>query len=1039
MPGDLGAHGVMHSVTQDIDFRSRALREAKRYGDDDLVFLRELAQNSRDAGANRIAVTTRGDDDGGEWVVFEDDGSGMTFEHARAFLFRLYASSKESNVEAAGKFGVGFWSVLRWEPDTILVESRTRHEGWAVVLDAQLNDVQSTPCTLDRLGTRVAIRRSSRAATPQALSAEISGGVRRYCRYLRKTGRGFKPLPITCDGKAANEPFHLPGPFSIAFKNRDVEGVVGLADEPRVELYARGLLVTTASVIEEIEPGASVMPEHRRVGGLAPVILINADFLDVVLSRQAPVRGRALRRVIKVARTQLHRLVEQLVDGACPIPWWQRVLDGAEAMLQKIHSPATRFAALSAVLGVAVVAAAMVLFEDTNRQTVVEPVQGLAWSGVRAPSGRSGMPSLVVPSAPPPVESRAPARRSLAVAPMPAPPTELAYANLSGYAGATVDVPDAGVVPWGLTYEGTRKDVLFRALTLDRYDPEVGWLRTDPTVAIEYPEYRCRRGCLTVRLQVVAPDEPLVVPLPTGMWLERHSLRFAGAKVEEIWENEFGEAVVKLEPGKSGVLSYRAGKARAGRQPPVDAPVVDIPEWVARKLLRFERIRQKRRRVERVTDFVSDAIDYDVSPEAARAFANEPGDWLERVLNLRAGDCDVKNGVNVLLLRRLGVPARMAVGIAARAGRARPNLHAWTEYYSNGWRAIDATGVSRLARSPVVAAAVPAGPSPPPTAEPAQKREETASAHPSVSPASMPPATTTTTTIAQHRWSPPATAAPMSISVAALMTRTGSGMVVRWPVVAAILTLLILFGVWWATDSRMRHWTVGDSGSGEQQKVLARVLQDALAHPDAWRSAATLWRRRILPTLRGRPMSVADALRRAVDGVLFVTWKRSDLALAAAAQRTPVLDGGDSIFGGVVAALGRTVDLDALSALRPPAAGGEDITTFRIEAVLEPVNRILRQTAGVECRICPALGEEPIRDIDLRALSLPRGAPWPKRFIAVNPRHADVRRRARLLAVDPARGVFVWLDWLLDRSQMLARDATRVRERAASELLEVVA
>ncbi|MEE8410677.1 MAG: transglutaminase domain-containing protein, partial [Myxococcota bacterium] len=687
---------------QGRDFRSRALREAKRYGDDNLVFLRELAQNSRDAGASRITVTTRVDDDGGEWVIFEDDGTGMTFEHARAFLFRLYASSKESNVEAAGKFGVGFWAVLRWEPDKIIVESRTRREGWAVALDAQLNDVQSTQCRLEKLGTRVAVKRLPRAGDAQALSVEITDGVRRYCRYLRKTGRGFEPLPITCDGQALNEPFRLPGPFSIAFKNRDVEGVVGLADEPRVELYARGLLVTTASVIEEIEPGCAVMPKHRRVGGLAPVILINSNDLDVVLSRQAPVRGRALARVVKLARMQLRRLVVRLVDGACPIPWWQRCLDGAEAF---VRSPATRFAAFSAVLSVAVVAAVVALFGVNHRAGVARPVPGKAWSGVQASTNQSGIPKMVVPGPTQAVEFRALARRAVEEVPAPEPATELPYGNLSGYAGATVDVPDVGVVPWGLTYEGTRKDVLFRALTLDRYDPDVGWLRTEPTTQIQYPEFRCRRGCLTVRLQVVAPHEPLVVPLPTGMWLERHSLRFAGAPVTEMWENEYGEAVVQLEPGKPGVLRYRAGKARPGRPPPVDAPKVDLPDWMARKMQRFERIRQRRRRVERITEFVSESIDYDVSPQAARAFANEPGDWLQRVLNLRAGDCDVKNGVNVLLLRRLGVPARMAVGIAARAGHARPNLHAWTEYYLNGWRAIDATGVSRRTRPPVVATA----------------------------------------------------------------------------------------------------------------------------------------------------------------------------------------------------------------------------------------------------------------------------------------------------------------------------------------------
>src|SRR5688572_3073488 len=96
-------------------FLSRALDEGRRYGDDPLVFLRELAQNARDARARRLdveALETAAE----QIILFTDDGCGMSFAHARRFFFRLYASSKEADVSAAGRFGVGFWSVLVWGP-----------------------------------------------------------------------------------------------------------------------------------------------------------------------------------------------------------------------------------------------------------------------------------------------------------------------------------------------------------------------------------------------------------------------------------------------------------------------------------------------------------------------------------------------------------------------------------------------------------------------------------------------------------------------------------------------------------------------------------------------------------------------------------------------------------------------------------------------------------------------------------------------------------------------------------------------------------
>jgi HSP90 family molecular chaperone len=85
---------VSYSAVVDFaEFRSRALTEGLRYGEDRMVFLRELAQNARDASATRIGVSAFVE--GSDVVVgFGDDGEGMEFEHARRFLFTLYASSK---------------------------------------------------------------------------------------------------------------------------------------------------------------------------------------------------------------------------------------------------------------------------------------------------------------------------------------------------------------------------------------------------------------------------------------------------------------------------------------------------------------------------------------------------------------------------------------------------------------------------------------------------------------------------------------------------------------------------------------------------------------------------------------------------------------------------------------------------------------------------------------------------------------------------------------------------------------------------------
>ncbi len=961
-------------------FQACAKREAERYGQDDLVFLRELAQNARDAGAGRIEVATRVDAQG-EWVVFDDDGSGMTFAHARAFLFRLYASSKNEDPDAAGCFGVGFWSVLRFSPRQIIVESRTTDEAWAVALDASLTQVQRVPGQKRDNGTRIALVRPARGQTAAALSQEIALGLRRYCRYLRQIGPDLTPLPIRCDGTVINEDFRLDGP-SLAFRTRDAEGVVGFAEEPRVELYAHGLLVMTATVLDELLPGAAPRRERRQLKGLAPVVLINSNRLPLVMSRQHPVRNRVLRRLVRLARQRLAHLVDHVIAAACPRPGWERAAD--------------RLAALAALLPMRGIAL------GTGLVVVVAGLAQLASLAAREIRNPRPAAAAAQALAPPPGEWRVSVVGPESV-PAPSPTGDLLpYANLSGYSGATVDVPTAGVAAWGLRYEGPPR-VLFRALTLDHYDPDHGWLRGDPGHLVDYPSLTCRQACIRVELTVAAGGEPLVVPLPTGYDLERQSLELDGRRVEVVYQNRFGEAVIGLPPGSLGLMRYTTLPSRSKERPTATAPPVALPEWIEVELGQMARL-MPAQRVQRVTRWVRDQIAYDVSPQTAAAFSSGQGNWLDRLFQVDAGDCDVKNGLNVLLLNKVGIPARMAVGIAGRDGNARPNLHAWTEYYLNGWRPIDATGVGAVRSSTEVADLPP------------RVRDPVAAPRAEVVAVAIPPGS-------------PAAWVGLADEPEPDAARAQGGLV--WSLVALLAVVAWLVRLRWRVWESLR-WT---PSSVKSQSIVARMLCDALAHPEQWRAARGLWWRRVLPTLAGRPLSVGEGLRRAADASLFVSRQQSELARLAASRGLPVLDLGHSLFAPVVAALGHGVDLDLFDRLRPAAAA--DPTSLRCEQILAPLNALVGRIAGVECRICPALNDTPMRDVDLSALGR-RGHPrWPRRYIALNPSHEEVRRRMSLLARDPRRGVFVFVDWLLDRSPLLAWHAAKLRAAAARAVLAV--
>ena len=283
-------------------FRERARWEAERYGADPWVFVRELLQNARDAGSSSVRLTVE-EHDGQAVVRCLDDGEGMTFDHARRYLFSLYASSKENDGSQVGKFGVGFWSVLRFEPDRIIVRSR-RHDGsgWGLALSGDLvraHEVDPPPLP----GTEVILER---AGGDGMLARRIRDAAHQNGRFLRRRDDPDSPLPVTVNGQSINETFELPAPRA-SFRRGDVQGVVALGPAPRVELFSRGLRVRSAAALEDLL-SANTRTDRSRVafpeipGGMAPQAILECPELELLLSRGDARDDRKLRKLVRLAQ-----------------------------------------------------------------------------------------------------------------------------------------------------------------------------------------------------------------------------------------------------------------------------------------------------------------------------------------------------------------------------------------------------------------------------------------------------------------------------------------------------------------------------------------------------------------------------------------------------------------------------------------------------------------------------------------------------------------------------------------------------------------
>lgn len=941
-------------------FLRRARAEGRRYGDDPWVFLRELAQNARDAGARRIRIATAWRD-GRLELRFQDDGRGMTRAHARQYLFRLYASSKESASDAAGRFGVGFWSVLRFEPDALEVHSRT-HRGradlesaWGVWLDGGLSEHRWQACAQPDRGTTVVLWRSGREADLAAFRAEARAAGLRYLAHLRTQGLRARPLPVELDGTELTRPIGLPGAECLEFREGPVEGAVGLGPRPSYRLLARGLPVGEGAFLEELEAGLRRTRSAEQREGLAPVYLLNGNRLAVVLSRQEVVRDRALEHCLRVARRRFDELVARTIDQAM-----------GRTIRLRLGAALREFLRGLAGLPVGLKLGAAVLLL-------------LAVGG--------GLGRLVAPAAP---ETRPPARTPVAADRLErrsSPIMPDGWERSLRVGGVTSPSEDADEPGWALTYRPP-ENALFRLAVLEDFAPGRGWGPAGSSGPFVRVPPRPGLVGLELELELPAGLREGFLPVPSGTRVDGASARLGGRAVP-LEEDDTGllRAAEPL-PGP-GRLVYRAledgGLAPAALSRMRGSLGLRLPAPLGQAVDQARRSPVEARPGLLVAA-VQAALRYDRGPDTARRHAGRAGiDWVAEVTEIGAGDCDVQNGLLVLLLREAGLPARLAVGLAGHEGEALPGLHAWAEVWLDGrLSALDAsTGAS--------SAPAPSAVSPLPTSAPPETDRPALAVEGAPSPGGQ------------------------------SQDRLGWGLLGA-SLLALALLLLGLFG----RRARLRA-RIGPEG---RSALLAGMVEDALQRPQAWRHVPGLWHRPILPCLDGRRLSLAAMARRARQGLMFVGRQTDVLAQAARRARVAVLDAADPDFGPL---FGRTAGLTELSELAldrpvPPEGAGE-------RALLEALGRCLAKV-GARVGLVDQDGDSLCHDVDLGPLRPPRGLGWPRRYVALHRRHPFVRALSERVALEgPGLAVALLTDRLVAESRLLGPRGPAARRAAARAAL----
>jgi hypothetical protein len=927
------------------EFRGLAEAVTRTYGDDPWFFLRELAQNSRDAGASNIWVTAETTPPGIETLTFADDGSGMTLAHARRFLFRLYASDKAGDPSAAGRYGIGFWTILRFQPMTIRLQSRRGDHSWAVTLDGEFT-IRQASCQLTRSGTAVSLTRPASFSSAGEFASQLESGLRTYCRYLRRNDRRGSMLPLWYAGKNLTEPMALPGPLSLSFRSNPVEGAVGLGEKPRVSLYARGLPVWQGAVLDQMSHLQAATEARNEIGsGLAPVFLLNGNHLDVTFSRNLALENRALDRVRKKAAAALRRLLEASLDRTYPRKWHQRLHDRAQsvgerakAASERLRIPGWRWLPLSLLLLVPL--ELLLLRACPTARFTAKP----SWFSLGASS--------------------------------------------SSYRGASIEI-SSSTADMPFSYWPV-KPAFFRLFAADAYDPRSGFVRKADegrwplTVSPACPEAEI----LSMRLRTDSGGET-ILPLAPGHVVRPGSLRLNGRHAGSAVTTRQGETILAVPPG-GGTIEYQSCPQGAttemsaseisiltrlphGLSLPADMETALLGTGSATLIEKVERARAMARQ----------ALVYDASPAAYERYRQEAHieSWLARVLRVGGGDCDILNGFNVLLLRKLGVPSRLVIGMVGERGRARPQLHAWGEYFDHGWAVSDVTS------------SIPAG------AAGLDFKELSG---------------------------PIYTPGPLQAG------SRQNGLPAFTPLLGLFLGLLLLAAAGGLLILRGRN---RDNGAfllpkEQMEKALMQLIQHALRQPSLWGMDNPLWRHRLLPTVSGGAISIDRANRLQRRNKLFMTANLNPLALAMAASRITVLDLSRPLHAPLRHLLAGAVDSDLLCQLRPePPAPGNGL--------LAAVNGLLcgRLRHPPPCLLSPGLN-----GADLLRISLPsslRNPPFffPRRFVAVNPQGSAFAHSAALFQNNQALAIYSFVQRLQAEHLLDGAAGTVILKRTARRLL----
>lgn len=347
-----------------------------------LDFLRELVQNSIDAGSPRVEVRVERQADPSDprsvvlTIHVEDWGGGMDERIIDSQLTRLFASSKEGDLTKIGKFGIGFTSIFAIRPEAVILRTGRHGEAWELFFhpDRSFEKVRLHDPVA---GTRVSLFKRMPASEMRGFVSECRWVLGFWCEHSntliefvdRTEGPSVAPaaeadpfaafegttLPSPSAAHASdgptlggrvNRPLDLEADLQVRHEQEGVEVVVGLARRPRYGFYNGGLTLVQSE--HDLVLG-SYAPRARHLS-----FKIKYDRLEHTLTRDNVLQDRNWTQAMTALMAANQRLEEELLvatdravrAGESLSVWHRHLAAACRASAMHIRLPRGRSSAL---------------------------------------------------------------------------------------------------------------------------------------------------------------------------------------------------------------------------------------------------------------------------------------------------------------------------------------------------------------------------------------------------------------------------------------------------------------------------------------------------------------------------------------------------------------------------------------------------------------------------------------------------------------------------------------------------------------------